>query len=159
MIRGWLDPVVAGKVHFTNNRADLAEFIEPSQMLKELGGDEDWEYEYVEPVPGENDTMKDAEARSRLLEARENTVKQFESATLDWIQDPEGEKGQAAKARRDQIATQLREQYWKLDPYVRARSLYDRLGIISSDGKVTWNAVTTSSTGQTQPEPSADDVD
>jgi len=38
IIRGWLDPVVAAKVHFTNNRSELEEFIHPGQILKELGG-------------------------------------------------------------------------------------------------------------------------
>ena len=39
IIHPWLDPVVASKVHFTYGREGLEEFIEPSHIIKELGGD------------------------------------------------------------------------------------------------------------------------
>jgi CRAL/TRIO domain len=61
IIKGWLDPVVASKIHFTRSVADLEQFIPKSQIVKELEGDDQWEYKYVEPVPGENDIMKDTE--------------------------------------------------------------------------------------------------
>ncbi|KAI9897074.1 hypothetical protein N3K66_008096 [Trichothecium roseum] len=138
IIRGWLDPVVAAKVHFTNNKKDLEEYIEPGRIAKELGGDEDWEYKYVEPVPGENDKMKDTETREKLLLNRAELVKKFEAVTLDWIQNPEGEKGDSLKAERTKIAKELKEDYWQLDPYIRARSLYDRQGAIQAGGKVNW---------------------
>ena len=59
MIKGWLDPVVAAKIHFTKNRQDLENFIHPSQIMKELEGDEDWEYKYVEVPENENPKMAD----------------------------------------------------------------------------------------------------
>jgi hypothetical protein len=34
------------------------------------------------------------------------------------------------------LIEKLREQYWVLDPYIRARSLYDRLNIIQGGGKI-----------------------
>lgn len=130
--------MVAAKVHFTNNKKDLEEYIEPGRIAKELGGDEDWEYKYVEPVPGENDKMKDTETREKLLLNRAELVKKFEAVTLDWIQNPEGEKGDSLKAERTKIAKELKEDYWQLDPYIRARSLYDRQGAIQAGGKVNW---------------------
>lgn len=160
VIRGWLDPVVAGKVHFTNNKSELEEFIEPSQIIKELGGDQDWEYEYVEPLAGENDKMKDTATRDSLLKTREETVKQFEAATLDWIKKPGGEEGKAARDRREKLATELKEGYWKLDPHIRARSLYDRMRIIQPDGKITWTAAKApESAAPGAPETSTDDLD
>ncbi|KAL2210634.1 CRAL/TRIO domain-containing protein [Sarocladium strictum] len=160
IIKGWLDPVVASKVHFTNNKNDMSEFIAPSQILKELGGDEDWEYKYVEPVAGENVKMKDVETRDRLVKAREELVKEFEAETLKWIKTPEGEEGKKIKARRDELAAKLKVDYWNLDPYVRARSLYDRTGALKSDGNVDWYAVKKEETnGTAAPETSADDVD
>ena len=151
---------MAGKVHFTNNKSDLEQFIEPGQILKELGGDEDWEYQYVEPIPGENGKMKDTETRDRLLQSREEVVKQFEAATIEWIQHPGGDEGKVNKARRDKIAAELREGYWTLDPYLRARSLYDRIGVIQPDGKTNWdNARAPTANMQLAPETSADDVD
>lgn len=151
---------MAGKVHFTNNRADLEEFIEPANIIKELGGDEDWEYKYIEPVPGENDKMQDSETRDKLLASKEEIVKQFEAATVEWIKNPDGENAKATKAARDTLAGQLRDNYWKLDPYVRARSLYDRQGILQPGGKVAWGeAKAPAASKPSAPETSVDDLD
>ncbi|PHH74667.1 hypothetical protein CDD82_4830 [Ophiocordyceps australis] len=138
IIRGWLDPVVAAKVHFTNYRAGLEEFIAPSQIIKELEGDEDWEYKYVEPIEGENDAMKDTETRDRLLKTRSELYNQFEEATRAWIRSPESSEGKQAQKKRQEIATNLKKGYWDLDPYMRSRSLYDRQGYLKPGGQVNW---------------------
>lgn len=151
--------MVAAKVNFTNQRAGLEEFIEPSHITKELGGDEDWEYKYVEPVPGENDRMKDTATREKLQAARQELVKSFEATTLQWIKAPQGEEAKELKEKRTAIAAQLRENYWKLDPYVRARSLYDRAGVIQEGGKIDWYSAKAPTPASTGPQTSADDVD
>lgn len=156
IIRGWLDPVVANKVHFTNDVKELSEYIPRSQIIKELGGDEDWEYSYVEPVDGENDTMKNVETRQKLEEERKGDVEEYERKTFEWI------KGEDKKAERDQVAQRLRENYWKLDPYVRARTLYDRTGMLQKDGKVDYyptHTLKTDNLPNGQAQTSADDVD
>ncbi|CAN8104929.1 unnamed protein product [Discula destructiva] len=130
VIRGWLDPVVASKVHFTNNIKDLEEFIHRSRVPKDLDGDEDWEYKYVEPTAGENDKMSDTATRDGLLAAREQLYRDYEEATVQWIKSPEDA---TLKAQRDSVAAKLRADYWSLDAYVRARSLYDRTGWIQGD--------------------------
>jgi len=129
---------VAAKVHFTNNRSELEGFISRDHLIKELEGDENWEYKYVEPIPGENDKMKDTQTRDRMLAEREELVKKFEQATREWIRQPEGEQGKQLKAEREKIAKLLREDYWRLDPYIRARTLYDRQGAIQTGGKTDW---------------------
>ena len=167
IIKGWLDPVVASKVHFTNNRKDMEEFIAPGNILKELDGDEDWTYRYVEPVPGENDRMKDSETRDRLLADRERLFTDYEQATIQWIHSPVGEDVGEIKARRNAIATKLRDGYWNLDPYIRARSLYDRTGILRPGGEVNYYPETTTevpvkTNGASSPavvQTTADDVD
>lgn len=116
----------------------MEEFIEPSRILKELGGDEDWEYEYKEPTETENDTMKDTKTRDQILDERKSIVKQVEQATFDWIEGGDSDAGKEASKRRDEAADKLRKNYWQLDPYVRARSLYDRQGVIGSEGKIQW---------------------
>ena len=104
--------------------------------------------------------MKDTTTRDSLLEAREETVKQFEAATLDWIRRPEGDEGNASKEKREKLVKELREGYWKLDPHIRARSLYDRMRIIQPDGKITWTAATAPEPAAPGvPETSADDLD
>lgn len=133
-----LDPVVAGKVHFTYGREGLEEFIEPSQLIKELGGDEDWDYEYVEPVEGENDLMKDTAAKDAVLAERDEIAARFEETTRKWMEATPGPENDKLQEERSKIAEESRVNYWKLDPYVRARSMYDRQGILTGGGPVNW---------------------
>lgn len=122
--------MVASKVHFTNNIKDLEEFISVDRVPKELDGNEDYEYKYVEPIPGENDKMNDTTTRDGLLAAREQLYQDYEEATAQWIRNPEDA---TIKAQRDSIAAKLRVDYWQLDEYVRARSLVDRIGWIQGE--------------------------
>jgi len=113
----------------------MEEFVPGSQIIKELNGSEDWTYNYVEPVPGENDKMKDTQTKEKLLAERNTLVKDYENATLEWIHG--GEKPlEKLKTRRNELANKLRDDYWKLDPYIRARSFYDRTGLINPGGKI-----------------------
>jgi len=129
IIKGWLDPVVASKIHFTRSAADLEKFIPRPRLMKELEGDEEFKYNYVEPVAGENDIMKDATARDKIQADRNVLVQRFEEATKHWITGEE-----AAAVERDAVANELNENYWRLDPYIRARTLYDRIGAIGERG-------------------------
>ena len=138
-----MDPVVAAKVHFTNGRSGLEDFIAPSQIPKELGGDEDWEYKYIEPAENENAAMQDTATRDKILGGRSALVKEFEEATKSWLREGDKESGQEARKIRDSIATQLKDNYWKLDPYIRARSLYDRQGVIGTNGAINFYPGTT----------------
>jgi hypothetical protein len=120
----------------------LSEFLTPNRIPKELDGEDPWEYHYVEPVVGENPKLQDTVTRDRLLEERESLYDAYEQQTLGWLREKNAEKRTAIKAGRTEVATKLREGYWTLDPYVRARSLYDRVGILSEGGKLdyySWN--------------------
>jgi hypothetical protein len=157
---------VAAKVNFTNNVRELEEFIDAKHIPKELDGPENWEYKYVEPVAGENDRMKDTETRDRLLGEREQHYRDFEKATVRWIQTPDGDEGKQLKAEREAVASKLSKGYWDIDPYVRARSLYDRTGILGAGGKVDFYPATGGSAkpdsgppAHTAVHTSADDVD
>ncbi|EMC99625.1 hypothetical protein BAUCODRAFT_62758 [Baudoinia panamericana UAMH 10762] len=131
IIKGWLDPVVASKVHFASNVEELTQWIPRKQIPKENGGDEEWRYEYVEPKEGENRQMDDAEARGKLVQERMGMVRGYEADTLAWVEG----KGSAGEERRA-LAGRLAENYWRLDPFVRARSLYDRVGVIGEGGRL-----------------------
>lgn len=162
IIRGWLDPVVASKVSFTNNAKDLEEHIPNSQILQALGGGENWSYEYVEPVANENEAMKDTATRDKMLVEREKIVNEYEKATVQWIQSPEAGNVAQIKNQREQTAKRLKEDYWKLDPYVRARSLYDRQGMIKPGGGIDFypkTAPAPAANGTKPVETSADDID
>lgn len=132
IIRGWLDPVVASKVHFTKDARELSEFIPAYQIPKELGGEENWEYKYVEPVRGENDAMRDTATRQKVQSIRNQMVDEYERATAQWVR----EGGDAVNRKRLQLADQMRDNYWKLDPYIRAKTVYDRTGVIRPGGVI-----------------------
>lgn len=130
IIKGWLDPVVASKVHFASSVDELAEWIPKSQIMKELGGEESFTYAYPEPTEGEDKLMEDTETRNKILDERRELQKSYESETLAWAHGDDQGEG------RNRLAQRLAENYWRLDPYVRARSLYDRSGVIGKEGKL-----------------------
>lgn len=138
-----MDPVVASKVHFTKSVDDLDKFIPRDQIPRELNGDEDWEYSYIEPEETENETMEDTATRDSLMYERMMIGLRMLAATAAWISSTtfaEGEVDHMAvgevKARRDGIIEDFRQNYWKLDPFIRARALIDRNGMLKSDGTV-----------------------
>lgn len=133
IIQGILDPVVASKVHFITGAKELEKLIPKSQILKEIGGEEDWEYEYIEPLPHENDRLKDTATRDVILDERKTLGNELFSLTGNWIAQIDVE---STRNRRDEVIKSLSANYWKLDPYVRARSLLDRTGVIKEGGKI-----------------------
>lgn len=170
IIKGWLDPVVAGKVHFTKSVEELGHFIPRNHIPKELGGDEDWTYEYIEPQPNENTRMRDEAVKTRFLDERESIVKDFEQTTLAWVSSkPAVDEQRVLRARREELASSLRSGYWNLDPYIRARTVYDRNGMIMEGGRLDfypnnprrWKGSTELPSSRDVPrsEPHADDVD
>lgn len=135
IIRGWLDPVVAAKIHFTKDLKELEEYIAKKQIPKELGGDDPWEYSFVEPASEENSRLKDVETKTRLEDERGKLVKEYEIVTQKWIHDS---KQEGIVQERAALTEKLRQGYWKLDPYLRARSLYDRTGLIKEGGEIDY---------------------
>ncbi|PCH02806.1 Hypothetical protein PENO1_035570 [Penicillium occitanis (nom. inval.)] len=139
IIKGWLDPVVAAKVHFTNTTEDLEEFIDRSRILKEFGGEDDATFEYIEAQPGENDAMKDTVKREEVLAKHKALSQELQDATKHWI-EAANKNDEAAveswKAKREELAQQYSKHYWITDPYIRARSVYDRNGVILGGGKI-----------------------
>ena len=116
----------------------MEKFIAPDHIIKELGGDEDWEFSYVEPIKGENKAMKDTATRDKLLAERTGIALDFERLTRDWILAESEEERNRIKAEREKVLVSARENYWRLDPYVRARSINDRWCDFSPNGPATW---------------------
>jgi hypothetical protein len=133
LIRTILDPVVAAKVHFLSGAKGLEQLISREHIIKELGGDEDWEYDYVEPRPHENDKLHDTETRNVILAERKKLGDDLFSLTSEWISNPQVD---SLSSSRNEVITHLRDNYWTLDPYVRARTILDRTGVIKGRGKV-----------------------
>ena len=127
---------MAGKIHFTKNVEELTEFVERSHIIKELGGDDPWTYQYVEPIVGENQLLLDSVTRQRLLDERAALVKDYETTTQQWIHDPSSTD--ALQQKRSELTRRLRTGYWELDPYLRAKTLYDRTGVIRKGGHIQY---------------------
>lgn len=140
----------------------MAAFVDLKGFPKEVDGLENWEYRYDEPIDGENAKMADTATRDRLLDARRQLVEEYERETLEWIKSDSGNAA-ARKESRNATADRLKESYWELDPYLRARSVYDRIGMIKPDGALDLYAKRDATTGngahKATAETSADDVD
>ena len=142
-----MDPVVASKVHFTKSVADLDKFISRTQIPRELKGDEDWQYEYIEPKKDENAIMEDTATRDSLMYDRMMIGIRMLAATAAWVSATtfaEGKEDPAAvdelKSRRNAVIEEFRVNYWNLDPYIRARALIDRTGVLKEGGTVARQA-------------------
>lgn len=136
IIKGWLDPVVASKVHFTKTFEELEAFIEKSHIPKELGGSDPWTYQYVEPTPNENSLLSEDGTRKQLLEERASVIKDYETTTQQWIRDQTSRD--TLQRKRAELTERLRVGYWEIDPYLRAKTLYDRTGMIQEGGKIQY---------------------
>ncbi|KAI9752695.1 MAG: hypothetical protein M4579_005533 [Chaenotheca gracillima] len=138
IFQGWLDPVVASKVHFAKSTEELEHFIPRDHIPKQLGGGEDWQYHYSEPQPDENRKMADKSTRDSLNTTRMDIVNRFEQATLYWINIPRSEKASSDETvkQRDKLADELKDNYWQIDPFVRAKSVYDRQGVMVEGGRL-----------------------
>ena len=134
-----MDPVIVSKVQFTRSAKDLEQFIPKETIYKELGGPDDFEPNFIEPTENENDRLHDTITRDAIVEDRQRIVKELLSATSTWINatsNKETEQVKTIQAQREDLMEQLRVNYWKLDPYVRARNHLDRAGVVQEGGKI-----------------------
>ena len=142
MIRPLLDPTIASKISFTKTNADLQKYISPENLQTRYGGTDSWEYRYMEPVPGENAKMRSEKGKDEALAHRHELILRFEQVTSQWVcLDPVSIEGKGKKAEREELVGLLKESFWRLDPYVRARTHYHRLGVIDGAGGVDYMAV------------------
>ena len=136
-----MDPVVASKINFTRSASDMARFIDKKNLQKSYGGEDGWEYEYVEAVPGENSQLEKVDEAAKLLEERIETAIELVGLTVDWASasaQSDAEKGTVPK--RDEAIQKFQENYWKLDPYIRAKTYLHRVGVVNEKGEVDFRA-------------------
>lgn len=136
LIQPLLDPAVASRFIFTRNNEELHRVIPRERLpVAHFDGLDDWKFNYVPPREGENNLMQDVATKERLLQERRLLEERFDQATRAWMKEP----GHHTSNERDQLAQQLKEQHVRLSPYIRARTLYDRWGVLGSDGQTNWN--------------------
>ncbi|KAM0272212.1 hypothetical protein ACHAQH_008794 [Verticillium albo-atrum] len=141
VIKHWLDPVVASKITFTSGKTGLSKYIPPENLQKSYGGDDSWEYKYIEPVVGENERLTDDEKRSNIQAEHDDLIHQFEQSTAEWARHrADSDEAKRIDGRRAELARKLEVNYWQLDPYLRSRTHYHRAGVIDVGGKIDCKA-------------------
>ncbi|EST07337.2 CRAL-TRIO domain protein [Kalmanozyma brasiliensis GHG001] len=139
VLQPMLDPVVRDKIKFSSKAKDLEELIPPSKIRKGMGGTMDWDWDYVEPQAGENDILKDKKSRSKIEGEMKELTDEFEKVTKEWFDTTDtDEENPDLNYRREVLGKQIRLKHYQLQPFVRAKNVYQRTGIMTMDGTVTW---------------------
>lgn len=132
IVKKWLDPVVASKVNFTKSTEDLEKWISKDQLMTELGGNDKYEWKYLEPTPTENGLKEDDPAKlQQIKEEREQIFEEFIKKTVEWIESRTPEESKALHMERLSISKKFSENYKIYDGLIRNRSVYDRLGYVT----------------------------
>ena len=93
--------------------------------------------------------MQDVEKRTKIQEERNDLARQFDTHTLAWVaaaaaaasgDETEDKTVREQADKRLELAQQLRANYWKLDPYIRARTYFHRAGVVGPGGEVDFRA-------------------
>ncbi|PWN53091.1 hypothetical protein IE53DRAFT_384440 [Violaceomyces palustris] len=130
-----LDPVVRSKVKFTKKPSDM-DLVPPERLAKIMGGENQTEFEFVEPKEGENDLVKDQEGRKRTWGKYMSLAKEYENVTKQWCAS--GGKDADVNAQRELLVKKLRLAQFECEPYFRGLTVYHRNGTLDGQGIVTW---------------------
>lgn len=139
IVRALLDPVVAAKVDFTRNTAELEKHIPRENIPAKFGGDDPWKFEYREPDEDEDACISRSDEREKIMAERNAIAERLLAATRAWIRHvdaSETEDAEVQARKRDVAIEDLRRNYWVLDPYVRSRTHLDRTGVIKPGGVI-----------------------
>lgn len=132
-MKHWLDAEVAKKINFTKSTSDLLQFVHEENLQAHYGGKDNWQYTYIEPKHGENEYLGDGEKEAEIRAERDELARQFERLTLEWAGvDHQSDEGKKKDEERQKAAHEIQENYWKLDPYIRARTYYHRAGTLDA---------------------------
>ncbi|PWY97904.1 hypothetical protein BCV70DRAFT_42950 [Testicularia cyperi] len=150
VLQPMLDPVVRDKIKFSSKAGDLADYVPLSKLRKGMGGTMDWEWDYIEPQPGENDIQNDKKSRDKVLAEHKKLTDEFEEVTRKWIQSSSDDDDKDSSYRREVLGKQIRLKVYQMSPFVRAKNVYQRSGILKDDGSFTWEYPQTNGKPQEQ---------
>lgn len=122
-----LKPSTRQKVHFTTTTKDLERFIALDEFPKHLGGRLKEDYEYIEPVKGENWRLSDFKTKKLLQDERADLILELLEASVRWVGSKETSIKNQTRNRMEVLWKAIEDNSRVLDPYIRARALYDRL--------------------------------
>lgn len=131
IIRNWLDPSVASKIHFTYKIDDLETFIGRNYIPKSLGGDDTFKMTYVSPT-SKNALKKQVDSHFDLLiYQRYELFALFIQSTIDWFNATSRTQSYNLLVQRLDLQKQLAQNYIELDPYVRSKGASERCGEVT----------------------------
>lgn len=131
VIKNWLDPVVAAKIHFTKGYDDLAELIEPEHIPEYLGGKDTGDLSYKAPTKEHTVPPKPKNAEYyQLLEKRHDLYTRFLEATRKWVQSTNPEVSSQYLREKIYLSYELSDNYIALDPHIRNPGVHDRDGTL-----------------------------
>ncbi len=139
VLQPMLDPVVRDKIKFSSKAKDLEELVPASKIRKGMGGTMDWDWDYIEVQAGENDIMKDTKSKQKVEKEMKELTDEFEKVTQEWFETTQNDdENEDLAYRREVLAKQIRVKNYQLQPFHRAKTIYQRAGIITYDGTITW---------------------
>ncbi|KAG2733549.1 hypothetical protein G9P44_003074 [Scheffersomyces stipitis] len=134
IIKNWLDPVVASKIHFTKDIKELSKFIDPRFIPDYLGGEDDSTGYYPVPTEAHCKPPKEKDEHyHKLLKERDSLVLRFFETTKKWIESTNPSVSDRYLQDKISLNIELSNNYIELDPYVRNLGIYDRLGNLTID--------------------------
>lgn len=127
MIKNWLDPVVASKIHFTKDYKELCAFVEPKFIPADIGGEAGDDLAYIAPLRSDvrPPKAKDSTYHQLKLE-RDELFMRFIETTIKWIEAKSPSVSDHYLQDKIDLNTQLSDNYIALDKYIRCRGVYDR---------------------------------
>ena len=153
-IKPLLRQATRDKITFTSNVRELAAKIGDSEAEKVLTT----QMQYI-PRPVDEvfkDESKDLSSASEEYKAAlaswTQQIIEFEESTREWARPPASdtplEHSQSVESKRAEIAWRLSETYWRIDPFIRPKSYYDRAGLLppASTNSLTLKKEKTNST-------------
>ncbi|CUM65735.1 uncharacterized protein PRCAT00003383001 [Priceomyces carsonii] len=129
IIKNWIDPVIASRIHFTRTVEELEKYIPLCHIPDFIGGNDSYADEY--PIPGNRHggppLQKDAKFR-KLRKERDKLYATFLETTKQWIESTNPDVSSKYLQDKIDISIKLSENYIQLDPYIRNPGIYDRNG-------------------------------
>ncbi|ORY06971.1 CRAL/TRIO domain-containing protein, partial [Basidiobolus meristosporus CBS 931.73] len=127
MISPLLDPVIKSKIIFCK-RKDLRQYLNPKEVMKCIGGDDPYEYQYIPPTAEELASARTSPSpeKRKAQQTYWRAAERFATITESWAIEPN-----RFEQEREEAALQFKQACIELQPFVRASTFYHRIEEIS----------------------------
>lgn len=137
VIKGWLDPVVAAKVHFVRI-GDLPQHIEKSYILEQMQGESEWVYKFG---PGNFGPRASgiSEGEQKANEAFREACAEFDTMNLDYIKSilssssspvDDNDNDNSKSAKREEAVEKIKARVEEARRYWVSETYYHRAGFL-----------------------------